>query len=165
MAANNATLFPIRGQEFRLPCAFRDTSGNLITGWTSLTATAYPDNGSGVSVTIAESPANSGVGYIDIPAAQMSASMTLVKATCSNTNSTAFVATCYTLNLTEPTGAWNAQSPMLYEQMIMNIAAVVMNAQTVAGAQRTITKRDGVTTMFAGTYEETTTGASTTGLN
>ena len=158
MAATDAIVFPIKGQAYRIPCAFRDNQGNLLTGWTGASVTAYPDNGAGVSVTIAEAPASSGVGYIDIPAAQMTANMVLVKATVSNASATAFTAAIYPLILTEPTGSWDAQTQYRFENILLNMAAALLNQQTLTSSVNVISKRDG-TQMLTGSYSETDTSA------
>jgi len=121
MSATNAIAFPIYGQAFRMPCIFRDTSNNLVTGWTSAAATAYADNGSGTSATIAESPAGSGVGYIDLTPSQMTCSMCLVTATVSNASATAYVAAVYGLRLGQFTGRWDTQTVLRFEQMLKDI--------------------------------------------
>jgi hypothetical protein len=158
VAATDATVFSIRGQAFRIPVAFRDTSGNLITAWTGAAATAYPDNGTGVSLTIAEAPTSSGVGYIDVPAAQMTASMTTVKATITNSNATAYIAPIYTIDLSEPVGAWDAQTIKKFEFILLDVAATLLNQQTIQGASNIVAKRDG-TTKLSGTYIETDSSA------
>jgi hypothetical protein len=146
MSAANATPFPVYGQGYRLPVVFRDTSGNLITGWTGVSAYGYPDNGTGVSLTIAEAPAGSGYGYVDIPAAQMQCSMCGVVATCSNANMTAFVASVYPLVLGQFTGRWDAQSILRFEQMVQDLfIGVGLNGVAIAGAAETFLNPDGST--------------------
>jgi hypothetical protein len=121
MAAINATPFPVYGQAYRMPCVFRDINNNLITGWTSASAEAYPDNGAGTSATIAESPVSTGVGYIDLSAAQMTCSMCLVVGTVSNTNYTAYTAAVFGLRLGQFTGRWDEQALLRFEQMLKDI--------------------------------------------
>lgn len=102
-------------------CNFRTTAGVLITNWATAQALVFPDNGPGVSCTIAELPVGSGAGIIDIPAAQTNCSMALVAATISNSGWTAFTGYFYPLNLGQFTGRWDTQSPKRFEQMLMDL--------------------------------------------
>jgi hypothetical protein len=160
MSALNATVFAVNGQGYRLPCAFVDTSGNLITGWTGATATAYPDNGSGASVTIAESPVGSGVGYIDIPATQMSCSMCMVVATVTNANMTAFKAAVRTMNLGKFTGRYDAQAVILFEQMLQDVFILLgANGASQTGAALSFQNPDG-SNHFGGTVTQNATSGT-----
>lgn len=136
MAATDATPFPVYGQAYRIPCVFRDTTGDLITGWTSAAAHAYPDNGAGVSLTIAEAPASSGVGYIDIPLAQMQCSMCLITASIANSGATGFAFAVNPLDLRSIAGRYDAHSPVRFEQMWLDIYADLgLNGTLTTGAQ------------------------------
>jgi hypothetical protein len=162
MPATDATPFPVNAQAFRCPCVFRDTSGNLITGWTSAAATAYPDNQAGVSLTIAESPVSSGIGYIDIPPAQMTCSMCCVVATISNPNWTAFAAAIYPMNLQQFNGRYDAQSPLRYEQMILDLySALGINGASQTGAAFQALNPDGSIHFAAAVTQNNTSGSRT----
>lgn len=122
MPSQFATPFPVFDQNYRIPCIFRDTSNNLITGWTGAAATVYPGNLGGTpAVAIAEAPAASGVGYIDISAGQMSTSMVMVVATVSNSNAVAYTAAIYPLMLGQFTGRWDVQAILRFEQLVKDI--------------------------------------------
>ena len=144
---------PTMGQAYTIPCSFRDTSGNLITGWTSAVANVTTNGGASTSATIAESPL-SGWGTIQLTAAQMSGTIIGVVATCSNANMTAFVATILPADMTEYVNGWDEQSALKMETVIMQVAAAVLNGKTQTGSTTQVFKRDGVTQMLSGTYSE-----------
>ena len=159
MAAGNALPFPLYGQAYRIPVAFRDTSGNLLTGWTGAAANAYPDNGTGSTCTIAESPANSGIGYIDLTATQMSCSMVTVVATITNANMTAYVAAIQVLNMQQFNGRWDAQSIQRLEQLFIDLyVGLALNGASQTGAAMVMNNPDG-SSHFSGTITENTTSA------
>jgi len=121
MAATDATMFPVKNQNFRCPVTFRDVTGNLVSNWTGAVATAYPDNAGGFGMTIAESPAGSGLGYIDVASSSMNSSMTMIKATITNANATAFIAAIYPANLGQFSGRYDAQATLRMEQMFQEM--------------------------------------------
>lgn len=93
MAYTDASVFPQAGNIIPVPCQFSDISGNLVTGWTSTTnsATCYFNGTLAGTATPTESPANSGFGIINVPAAYVPSSGILqVKATIGNTNALIF---------------------------------------------------------------------------
>jgi hypothetical protein len=133
-----------------------------MTGWTSPVATVYPDNGAGVVVTMAESPPNSGVGYIDVPAAQMTCTMVMVTATIQNSNMTAYAAAIRPLNLSQFTGRYDEQSEIRFEQLIADIAIRVgLNGCNIQGAQTQFLNPD-ASVHFSGSVSQTQTQAAFT---
>ena len=70
MAASNVTAFPVAGTVIRMPMSFFSSAGALITGWTGAACSVSLD-GAALQATLTpmESPAGSGLGYVDIPAA------------------------------------------------------------------------------------------------
>lgn len=149
-------LFPVYGQGFRFPVSFRDTSGNLITGWTGASATAYPDNGSGTAATIAESPVGSGIGYVDVSTAQMTCSMLTVVSTVTNSNATAAVAAIQTLRLAPFAGRWDAQSPTRFEQIPLDLySGVGLNGANTDGLTLNLYNPDG-TVKFSSSINQVT---------
>ena len=144
MAATDATTDPVKGQPYRMPCRLVDNQGNLLTNWTGAAATAYPDNGAGSAATIAEAPVGSGVGYIDLSAAQMTSSMTMVKATCTNANAVAHVEAVYPRNLSQFSGRFDAQSPLRVEQLLIDLYSLLGgNGANQTGAALQMLNPDG----------------------
>lgn len=165
MAASDAKFWPIKGTAQRIPCTFRDTSGNLITGWTSAAANAYPDNGGAISCVITEAPASSGIGYIDVPSSATNCTMVTVKATVGNSNSTAFVMAVPLLNMAQFTGRWDAQPTLCFEQFLKDIAYLVgANGTQMTGSALNYMNEDGsqhfgasvVQASYAGTVSKPT---------
>ncbi len=161
MAASNAICFPVYGQAFRVIVAFRDIFGNLLTGWTGASAMAYPDNGTGVTCTIAESPAGSGIGTVDIPAAQMSCTSCTVVASITNTNATASVTVVNPVNLSQFSGRWDAQSLLLLERLWLQISILQgINGGSTNGAQKILNNPDGSQNVQASITQGQTSGSA-----
>jgi hypothetical protein len=160
MPANAATYFPVYGQAFRIGVFFRSTTGTLITGWTGAVANVYPDNGGAVACAIAEAPGGSGFGYIDIPAAQMSCSMLGVVATVSNGSATPFTEAINPLQLmSNVVGAWDEQTVILFENMVMDIMdRCISQNQVQNGGEQTYNRSNSL--KFQANYTESSTGAT-----
>lgn len=92
MSASDSTVFPLQGAAFRIPLIFRDTFGNLITGWITPTSTIIIDGAAAVSGNAPVENASTGEGTLDLTAAQMNGQLIQVKCTVGNAN---MVATCY----------------------------------------------------------------------
>lgn len=92
MSASSSTVFPLQSAAFRIPVIFRDTQGNLITGWTTPASTVIVDGAAAVSGNAPVENATSGEGILDLTAAQMNGRLIQVKCTVGNAN---MVATCY----------------------------------------------------------------------
>ena len=166
MALPNATLFPVSNQSFTFGVEFIDvTTGKLVTSWTAAAATVYIDGANGVALSGAELPIEiqtSGIGYMTLTAAHMNGNLIQVKATVSNSNAGDFSANIKTYKGTEPTGGWEAQTPIRPEDILYNVAAVCRNTQTVsAGSTATyaVSKTDG-TAMFSSIVTQTNTSGA-----
>lgn len=79
-----------------MPVCFRDTSGNLITGWTGAASLVSVDAAAGIAGNAPVEIGSTGMGYLDLSAAQMNGQLIEVKCTVTNLNFTAFVAGIYT---------------------------------------------------------------------
>lgn len=157
MAAENATTFPIRGQAYRVLLHFRDTSGNLITSWSSPAAILSKDGAATASTGSAPVEiGTSGMGYLELTAAEMTANSVQVKATVSNANATAFIEHIKPL-IAEPTGNALSDSVIRFEKLIYNLYQYWINkSQLVRGSGAlTVYKADGTTQALSATHSNT----------
>lgn len=160
MALADATPFPVKGQSFRLPIAFRDSTGQVVTGWTGRAAVYCKDGASFQST--ANLPTEiqaTGMGYIDLTDSEMDSQSVLVKATITNGGGYQCITATQPLDLTEFTGHWLAQDPLRFEQLFMNIATVLLNKVTAANLSVTAYEYDNTTTALTATYLESDTSS------
>lgn len=94
MASTDALIAPVKASAFRLPMGpFFDTSGNIITGWTSADSEISKDAGSYADCTNeATEIGSSGTGYLDLTSTETNTDSFWIKTTISNSNSVPFVA-------------------------------------------------------------------------
>lgn len=103
MAATDHNVFPVKNVAYRHPVHFRKNDGTLITSWTSPSAIIVKDGGASAPSTNApvESPAGSGLGYIDLTASEMNAEMVQFVADVTNADALEFVGVVSTGGLAE----------------------------------------------------------------
>ena len=90
MAASNSIPFPIAGTAVRQWVSFFTSTRALITGWTGASANIYLDGVLQGNLTPVESPANSGLGYIDIPSGYTNGYTIGISASVTNASSTPY---------------------------------------------------------------------------
>ena len=74
MAATDAIVFPVKNAAYRVYFTVRDSTGTVITSWTSPTATISKDGAATVSSTNTPTEiGTSGMGYLDLTATEMNA--------------------------------------------------------------------------------------------
>lgn len=90
MAATDARPIPKKNTAFRIPdISFDDASGDLITSWTGISATKSLDGATFTACTNAPVEiGTSGIGYLDLTAAEMNVDSVIVYITITNTGST-----------------------------------------------------------------------------
>lgn len=155
MAAENATPFPIRAQAYRALVSFRDTSGNLITSWSSPASSISKDGGGAASGPTPTEIGTTGMGYIDLTANQMDASHVQVKCTVSNASQTATVIEIVPL-CAEPSGHALGPDIVRFEHLIYNLFQFFMNRSTMDRSGNLVFyQEDGAASAFTGTHNNT----------
>lgn len=160
MAATDATVFPVKGQAFRISFGIRSSStGNLLTGGlTGLSATISKDGGAAVATTNAPvETGTTGTGDLDLTATEMNCTSCKVVIHATNANEIDDgPVTIRTLNLTEIAGAWHTQSPILLEQLLMQMAGYLLEKVTMGDSTSVITlfKRDTSTSWLTGSASD-----------
>lgn len=166
MPAASHTAFAIYGQIFRVHFVIRSTAtGNPLTGGlTVLAATISKDEGNLVATTNAPVEIQtSGQGYLELTAAEMTASGILVDISASNANAVVDVKSIHPMRMDSDIALrWDKQAVLLFEQMCMQGAAYALQKVTMGDSTGAIAlyKRDGVTLWLSGTASDD--GTSTT---
>ena len=94
MAATDAKPIPQKNVDYRHSFAIRNSSGGLITSWTGADTEVSKDGAAFADATNeATEIGSSGVGYIDLTAAEMNADSVVVKVTVTNTDAIPYVVT------------------------------------------------------------------------
>jgi hypothetical protein len=156
--SNNAQILPTRGQAYPIPLSFRDTSGNLITGWTGLSVIVSTDFGAfNLSVNAGTetlySGVGSGLGTILLAASEMTGNIVQVRATVTNTNATACTVTVFTFSTPVTTGNFLEQSPIRTDNLLMDIWVALWSQASRQGSTMTYDNVDG-SVRGTGTYVE-----------
>lgn len=150
--------FPVYNQAVSVPVWFLNTTGGLVTSWNGnvTNITIIPDAGASSSLaspnTLCVETGSTGMGTLSLTAAQTQCYMLQISITVSNASSNAFLGVIHPLRLVE-SGAWESQSPITFEQIVLNIAACDRNLFTQgagATATQTVKKIDGLTTYLTG---------------
>ena len=90
-----------------------------------------------------ESPANSGFGYVDLSATEMTANDIYPNITASNSNSVCIVEPIVPLVLTEESGCSLDATIVLFEQMVRDLVEILFNGGTYNGNLQTLLNRAG----------------------
>lgn len=108
MAATDAIVFPVKNQAYRVYFTVRDSTGAVITSWTSPTAVVTKDGGATASSTNTPTEiGTSGLGYLDLTATEMNAYSTTIKVSVTNANSRDTVVVLITEGVTQTsTSVW-----------------------------------------------------------
>jgi hypothetical protein len=167
MAATDATVFPPKNTPFRLAIAFRDNTGALITGWTGAASTLVIDAASPAAGGTPTEVGSSGLGYLDLTAAEMNGQLIEVACTITNANAKAFVGFIYTNGVVQMTAGLPTTSNIWAQadfgdaagrattvgQQLAQIWRYLFNGQRVdKNAQtQTLYRDDSVTPLVTGT--------------
>ncbi len=157
MAIADATSFPVKGQAFR-------TSGVITSSATSNPITAVLDTlraqvsvDGGAFNTSASNPVqvsgNSGYWYVDLSPSEMNGNTVLLRVTAANAGAVEFAKEINPMDLSEPTGRYDTQTVVRFEQLFVQFYAVLLNYYNFAvGGTSTIYKKDSSTPMLSHTY-------------
>jgi hypothetical protein len=135
MAANDATIFPVRGQAFRFLDVIKSSAtGNPITGGlTSLGMTISKDGGAfGAAVgAVTEVSGTPGWVTIDLTAVDMDAGTIAYQVSASNSNAVYATGEIKTCDLEEGAGRADGESVLKLEQYLRQMWAQLFNRHTV----------------------------------
>lgn len=164
MAYTDTTIFPVKGQAFRIHFVIRSflTGNPLLGALASLAAQVSKDGGSFVTTT--NSPVlidTSGYGYVDLTAAEMNAQGIVLRVSTTTTNAVEFCAELRPADLTETTGHWKDQSVQRLEQSLVLLSAFLTNLHTLTMSSEAIKARDNSTTIVSGSVTGLTDGGAT----
>jgi hypothetical protein len=147
MATGNCTAYPVYGQAFRFYfVVISIVTGLPITGGLDTLLSQISKDGGAFANTATdavEAPANSGYGYVDLDAAEMSANNIYPQITVSNANGVCFCEPIVPLQLGEESGCSLDQSLILFEQMVRDTVEVLMNGGTYNGYSQFLLNRAG----------------------
>jgi hypothetical protein len=146
MAAGNCIAFPVYEQAFRVYFVMLNSlTGLPITGGLSTLVCEKSDDGGAFALTGApvESPANSGFGYVDLTASEMTANNIALNITCTNTNAFCPPVFIVPLQLAEESGCSLDQTLLLLEQMIRDLVEVTYNDGSYNGSVQVLLNRAG----------------------
>ena len=147
MAAGNSTAFPVYGQAFRFYFVVVSVlTGLPITGGLTVLATQISKDGGAFANTGTvgtESPANSGFGYVDLSAAEMTAQSIYATVTATNTNAVCIPINIVTLQLGPTSGSALDQAVILFEQIVRDCAEVLYTNGTYNGQSQVLGNRTG----------------------
>jgi hypothetical protein len=161
--------FPIKGQAFRLPVIFTIVApntiltvadladvGNILSNWSTATVNVYIDGVVAATPTATASEIGmSGVGYVDLSAAQMNGSLIQFVASATASSKTGRMnAAVHTIDMSDITGRADAQATKRLEYYLMNMFQYMMNEVTAASTSLVVKKADG-TDALTGVLNET----------
>lgn len=134
MASTDATVFPVKGQAFRITgVILNGTTGNAITGGlTVLAGTASKDGAafSAIGVTVAEIDTTTGYFTVDLTSTVMNAATVVVQVSATNANAVYWKREIKTVDLSEKTGHWYAQTVKKVEDMWSVMTQYIQNRVT-----------------------------------
>ena len=168
MAVADITLQPIKGQAFRLHfCIIDITTGNPITaGLTGLAAVVSKDDDAFASTTATPTEIGStGIGYLDLSATEMNATVVIVKVSATNSNAKAQVFEIPTASLGEVTGRADGQTVLRIEQYLAQLYRLFMNREVwdTANASMTLYNDADTAAALTATMALTSAGKTTRG--
>lgn len=103
MPITDASMFPTRGQPFRLPVYMETTAGApLTTGWSSLSFSVSKDGSTVATGTGVAQIGGTNMGWIDLSASDMDSP--LIQVSVTGTGARPFNASIYTVDLSDTPG-------------------------------------------------------------
>lgn len=158
MPALSSTYFPVKGQIYRLPWVMYDRTTGLpyegtAEGIQGLSATVSKDAGNYAAASGTPTEIQfSGTGYLELSAAEMSASMVWVKIISTDPFAYCPPICIVPLDLSEPSAHWR-DGILRLEQGLMHTIIEVANSADQDYATRTITYKDASgNTLYSATY-------------
>ena len=144
MPIEHATTFPVKGQAFRVPVAFRNNVGQLVTGWTDPSCTVSVDGGAPAAGPTPVETGSSGLGFIVLDASTMNATHVEIVAQIANVSANKAVVVVRPLAISE-TGRWDADEVKRFERLLVNVFARLVNRNEIdqtSGATRVYDSTD-----------------------
>ena len=135
MATADATMFPVKGQAFRLGGQIRSSStGNVVTGGltdldfeVSKDGAAFANAAGSITEITASGGGGSGYFVLDFTAADMTANLVAVRVTATNANAVEFSVFITPADLTYSADHWMTHTVKKLEQGWMQVMAYLRN--------------------------------------
>lgn len=130
MSATDASVFPVKGQAFRITGKIVNaTTGNPITGGlTTLTSTVSKDGAAFASTTSAAAEiGTTGYFYVDLSSTEMNANTVTVHVTAANSDAVYFSACIFPADMSEPSGHARDATVLRLEQLLVQVHMYFFN--------------------------------------
>ena len=148
------TYWPVYGQGYPVFVAFTKVSdGSLITGWTGAASSISIDGAAAVAGPVPTEIGSSGLGFMEMTPTDMTCGALAWTASVTNSGAGVQKGCVYPLKLVEPTTDWADAIPLTLENLLMNVAAMLINGGsfTPPGTQTVTVNTRAGTKMLTGT--------------